>query len=155
MTTCTPLAVPVDPCCRFSSDMSPQNAEEDAEMKTFPFREAVGSLMHIMVMTRPDIAYAVGQVAQCAQKPEKQHWRAVERILAYLIKCQNFGLCFVTSSDQLIGFYDADYAGDSQTCRSTYGFLFLRLGGPVSWASPRQPCVALLPQKPNFLQLQK
>ena len=48
--------------------MSPQNEEEEQEMKAFLFREAVGSLMHIMVMTRPDIAYAVGQVAQYAHK---------------------------------------------------------------------------------------
>ena len=57
-------------------------------MLNTPFREAVGSLMHVMVMTRPDIAYAVGQVAQFAQNPGKQHWRAVKRILAYLKKPQ-------------------------------------------------------------------
>ena len=151
MTTCTPLAVPADPCCRLSPDMSPQNEEEEAEMKTVPFREAVGSLMHIMVMTRPDIAYAVGQVAQYAQKPGKQHWRAVKRIIAYLIKTKNFGLCFGRSSDQLIGFCDADYAGDLQTRRSTSGFLFLHLGGPVSWASRRQPCVALSTTEAEFV----
>jgi hypothetical protein len=127
--------------------MSPQNEEEEAEMKTIPFREAVGSLMHVMVMTRPDIAYAVGQVAQYAQKPGKQYWRAVKRILAYFIKTKNYGLCFGRSSDQLIGFCDADYAGDLQTRRSTSGFLFLYLGEPVSWASRRQPCVALCTTK--------
>ncbi len=128
MTTYTPLAVPADPCCRLSPDMSPQNKEEEAEMKTIPFREAVGSLMHIMVMTRPDIAYAVGQVAQYAQKQGKKHWRAVKRILAYLIKTKNFGLCFGRSSNQLIGFCDADYAGDLQIRRSTSCFLFF-----LSW----------------------
>jgi hypothetical protein len=72
--------------------MSPQNKEEEDEIKAVPYREAVGSLMHIMVMTRPDIAYAVGKVAQYAQKTGKQHWRAVKRILAYLIKTKNIGL---------------------------------------------------------------
>jgi hypothetical protein len=58
MSTCTPLAIPADPCCRLSPEMSPQNKEEEEEIKALPYREAVGSLMHIMVMTRPDIAYA-------------------------------------------------------------------------------------------------
>ena len=90
MSTCTPLAIPAGPCCRLSPEMSPQNKEEEEEIKAVHYREAVGSLMHIMVMTRPDIAYAVGKVAQYVQKPEKQHWRAVKRILAYLIKTKNF-----------------------------------------------------------------
>jgi hypothetical protein len=76
MSTCTQLTIPADPCCRLSSEMSPQNKEEEDEMKAVPYREAVRSLMHIIVITRPDIAYAIGQVAQYAQKPEKQHWRA-------------------------------------------------------------------------------
>ena len=44
MSTCTPLAVPADPCCRLSSEMSPQNEEQEQEMKAIPFRKAVGSL---------------------------------------------------------------------------------------------------------------
>jgi hypothetical protein len=151
MSTCTPLTIPADPCCRLSPEMSPQNKEEEDEMKAVPYREAVGSLMHIMVMTRPDIAYAVGQVAQYAQKPGKQHWRAVKRILAYLIKTKNFGLHFGNTSTSLIGFCDADYAGDLQTRRSTSGFVFIHLGGPVSWASRRQPCVALSTTEAEFV----
>ena len=151
MTTCTPLAVPADPCCRLSPEMSPQSREEEDEMKTVPYREAAGSLMHIMVMTRPDIAYAVGQVAQYAQRPGKQHWRAVKRIIAYLIKTHNLGLSFGRSNDPLIGYCDADYAGDLQSRRSTSGFVFLHLGGPISWASRRQPCVELSTTEAEFV----
>jgi len=131
--------------------MSPQNKEEEAEMKSIPFREAVGSLMHVMVMTRPDIAFAVGQVAQFAQNPGQQHWRAVKRILAYLRKTYDFGLHFGGDLRPLIGFCDSDYAGDLQTRRSTSGFVFLYLGGPVSWASRRQACVALSTTEAEFV----
>ena len=85
MSECNQLAIPADPSCRLLlPDMSPQNKEEETEMQNTPFREAVCSLMHLMVMTRPDIAYAVGQVAQFAQNTGKQHLREVKRILAYL-----------------------------------------------------------------------
>ncbi len=151
MSTYTLPTIPAYPCCRLSPGMSPQNKEEEDEMKAVPHREAVGSLMHIMVMTRPDIAYAIGQVVQYAQKPGKQHWRAVKRILAYLIKTKNFGLHFGNTSTSLIGFCDTDYAGDLQTRRSTSRFVFLHLGGPASWASRRQPCVALSTTEAEFV----
>jgi hypothetical protein len=151
MTECNQLAIPADPSCRLSPDMSPQNKEEETEMLNTPFREAVGSLMHVMVMTRPDIAYAVGQVAQFAQNPGKQHWRAVKRILAYLKKTPNVGLRFNQTNSSLSGFCDADYAGDLQTRRSTSGFAFLYHGGPISWTSRRQQCVALSTTEAEFV----
>ena len=77
--------------------------QEKEEKKAVPYQEAVVSLMHVMVMTRPNIAFAVGQVAQYAQKSEKQHWLAVKRILAYLIKTKIFGLHFGKTSISLIG----------------------------------------------------
>jgi hypothetical protein len=64
---------------------------------------------------------------------------------------ENFGLHFGNTSTSLIGFCDADYAGDLQTRRSTSGFVFLHLGGPVSWASRRQPCVALSTTEAEFV----
>lgn len=151
MSDCTPVAIPADPCCRLSPEMCPKNPEEEAEMKNVPYREAVGSLMHIMVMTRPDISYAIGQVAQFVQNPGKQHWRAVKRILAYLKKTLNLGLRFNKDGDTLTGFCDSDYAGDLQTRRSTSGFVFLHLGGPVSWTSRRQQCVALSTTEAEFI----
>lgn len=151
MVNCNPLAAPADPSCRLSPDMSPQNDEEMADMKNTPYREAVGSLMHVMVMTRPDIAYAVGQVAQYSQKPGQQHWRAVKRILAYLHKTRLLGIRYGGNNTALTGYCDSDYAGDLQTRRSTSGFVFIHLGEPVSWASRRQPCVALSTTEAEFV----
>jgi hypothetical protein len=56
MCTYTPPTTPADPCCRISPGMSPQNKEEEDEMKAVPHRKAVGSLMHIRIMTRTDYA---------------------------------------------------------------------------------------------------
>lgn len=68
------MAIPEDPCCRLSSEMCPKDQEEKREMQNIPYKEAVGSLMHIMVSTRLEISFLVGQVAQYVQKPGKQHW---------------------------------------------------------------------------------
>ena len=60
--------------------MSPQTDKEVEEMKQIPYKEAVGALLYISTSTRPDISYAVGQVAKFNHNPGFQHWKAVKRI---------------------------------------------------------------------------
>lgn len=42
----------------------------------------------------------------------------------------------------MIGYCDADYAGDVDSRRSTTGYVFTMMGGAVSWSSKLQPTVA-------------
>ncbi|GFT06412.1 retrovirus-related Pol polyprotein from transposon TNT 1-94 [Trichonephila clavipes] len=46
-----------------------------------PYCEAVGSIMFLAIVTRPDIAYAVGVLSQVLDKPQQIHWTMVKRIL--------------------------------------------------------------------------
>ncbi|GFQ90987.1 retrovirus-related Pol polyprotein from transposon TNT 1-94 [Trichonephila clavata] len=45
-----------------------------------PSREAVGSLMFLAIVTRPDIADAVGVLSQVFDKPQQIHWTMEKRI---------------------------------------------------------------------------
>lgn len=144
MQDCHPKKIPMDPnSCLTSAEF--QDPKKKNEMKMVPYREAVGSLMYIMVMTRPDIAYAVSQVAQFAQDPGPAHWEGVKRIMSYLAGTQHFGICFGFSNavHQLSAYTDSDFAGDTDTRKSTSGFVFLLNCGPVAWSSKRQTCVTL------------
>ncbi|XP_057378538.1 uncharacterized protein LOC130700504 [Daphnia carinata] len=144
MSDCNPKLVPAEPGVRLSADMNPQNSDEEEIMAKVPYREAIGSLMYLMVMTRPDIAFAVSQVAQDSEKPGPHHWNAVKRILSYLSSTIHYGLCFgQKNSLVLTGFTDAVYAGDTNRRRSTTGYLFLLNGGPIVWSSRRKTCTAL------------
>nr|GEU73396.1 hypothetical protein [Tanacetum cinerariifolium] len=49
-----------------------------------PYANAVGSLMYLMVCTRPDITYAVSIVSRYLANPGKNHWETVKWILKYL-----------------------------------------------------------------------
>lgn len=42
-----------------------------------------------------------------------------------------------------IGFSDSDFAGDKVTSKSTYGYVFILVGGPISWKSKRATTIAL------------
>jgi hypothetical protein len=121
MATCNPKSIPADPNARMSAEMAPKTENAVKEMSSVPYREAIGSLMYLMVMTRPDIAFAVNQVSQYCQNPGPGHWN-VKRILAFLAGTSNRGLLFKKNDEgSLIGYCDADYAGDADKRRSTTG----------------------------------
>ena len=70
----------------------PRNPKEKEEMRTFPYREAVGALMWTASMTRPDIACAVRAVAKFCGNPGRAHKKAVMKILQYSFTRKNGGL---------------------------------------------------------------
>ncbi len=144
MENCNPKSVPSDPHTHISAEMSPKTEQEIEDMKKIPYREAVGSLLYLTTTTRPDIAFAVGQVSQYCQNPGKGHWNAVKRIIAYLAGTPNYGICFKKENCKMIlGYSDADFARDLDNRRSTTGYIFLHCGGPIVWASKRQRTTAL------------
>ena len=55
------------------------------------------------------------------------------------------GIKYQRSGDNIIlkGYSDADYAGDTETRRSTTGYIFMISGGAVSWTSQRQSTTSL------------
>ncbi|KAJ9529545.1 hypothetical protein QJQ45_013945 [Haematococcus lacustris] len=73
--------------------------------------------------------------------PTKEHWRGLRGVLRYVADTAAMGLMYGASAG-LVGFCDADFAGDTDTRRSTTGHVFMLHGGAVSWSSRRQPTVA-------------
>ena len=118
------------------------------------YQSAVGSLLYLSTKTRPDIAYAVNSVARFSSNPTKQHWMAVKRIFRYLRGTTNLGLLYKkSSSNELIGFSDADWGGDVKDFRSTSGYCFEIGGTIVSWRSKKQSCVALSTAEAEYMAL--
>ena len=58
---------------KLSKEKSPKTAEERDHTALVPYASAVGSLMYVMVCTRPDIAHAVGVVTRYMANPGKAH----------------------------------------------------------------------------------
>ena len=99
-----PVQVPADP----QHSLDP-NVSESPLAEGVPYREAVGTLLYLSQVTRPDITYAVNVVSQYLEKPHNIHWNAVKRIFKYLKCTIHFGL-LNDSSDKLklIGYSDSD-----------------------------------------------
>ena len=135
----TPLGVHF----RLSIEQSPKTEEERAYMAKVPYASAIGSLMYVMVCTRPDIAQAVGAVSRYMNNPGKLHWEAVKWILRYLRGTTGKALCFKGGDTILTGYVDADLAGNVDIRRSTTGYVYTLGGTAVSWGSQLQKIVAL------------
>lgn len=119
----------------------------------FPYREAVGSLMYLAVMTRPDISYAVGVASRDLGEPTSENVLWVKRILRYLRRTTGMKLQFARNSTKLYlnGYCDSDYAGCTETRRSTSGYVFQLGAACISWRSERQRIVATSTTEAEFI----
>ena len=109
-TNSKPLSIPMDLNIQLSTNQSPKSLAECAMMKNIPYREAVGSLMHLAIATCPDIAFTITMVAQFGNDPGPVHWDAVKRIFCYLIGMKKLVLTYGGAKHGLEGFTDADGA---------------------------------------------
>ncbi|XP_057481937.1 uncharacterized mitochondrial protein AtMg00810-like [Actinidia eriantha] len=121
MLECKPISTPMEPnakmCAHEGKDL------EDATM----YRQFVVSVM-----------------SRYMQNPKKSHLEAVRRILRYVKNTIDYGLLYKKGEEcKLVGYCDADYAGDHDTIRSTTGYVFKLGSETISWCSKRQPTVSL------------
>ncbi|KAH9770981.1 hypothetical protein KPL71_012549 [Citrus sinensis] len=119
---------------------------ERFEASSIPYSSAVGCLMYAMVLTKPDLSYAVSVVNRYMANPGKEHWKTVIWILRYLNGTINYGLIYGTDGMKEVnvgGFVDSDYAGDLDKRRSLTGYLFRLSGCTISWKASLQNVVVL------------
>lgn len=116
----------------------------------FPYREAVGALLFLSSVSRPDIAYAVNVVSRYVNDPGSSHVTAVKRILRYLINSKDISIVY-KGNIELVGYSDSDFAGDLDTRKSNTGYIFLMNGGPVTWSSRKQNTVALSTTESEYM----
>jgi len=132
------VSTPLAPHFKLKATMSPTIVEEREYMTRVPYASAVGSLMYVMVCTRPDLSQVVSIISRYMHDFRKGHWEAVKWVLRYIKGTINVELVFEkdsTGKQKCIGYVDSDYAGDLDKCRSTTGYVFTLSKEPVSWRS--------------------
>jgi hypothetical protein len=115
------------------------------------YRELLGSLLYLSGCTRPDISYSVGALSRYMAEPHQSHWLALKGVLAYIASTSGMGLVYGREKGGLVGFCDADYAGDVDTRRSTTGYVFLLAGAVISWQSRLQQTVAVSTAEAEYM----
>ena len=131
----------------------PNQGEVNPQMRS-EFQQVIGSLLYIMLGTRPDIAFAVTKLAQFAANPSKEHLDKARYIVRYLAGTANYALVFNGASNKgLIAYTDSDYAADPVKRRSTTGYFFKLANGIITWQSRAQKTIALSATEAEYMAL--
>ena len=96
---------------KLSATMGPTTHAGKAIMANLPYRQLLGSLMYLVVSTRPDLALAMSRLSCFSQNPGMVHWRAALKILAYVHSTQDVGLLYCRNAPvHLVSVMDASFA---------------------------------------------
>ena len=120
-------------------------SKEDSSKDFDPslYKSIVGSFMHLTA-TRPDIMHDVSLISRFMERPKEAHWQAAKIILRYVKGTKRYGISYTTSKNsELIGYADIDWVGSIDDRKSTSGYVFHMGSGAISWASKKEPIVAL------------
>lgn len=151
MSNCKYIDTPSDPNQRLKKG---ESGDPDFNSETIPYRQAVGSLMYLTQGTRPDLAFSINNVCRFNTCYTREHWTAVKRIMRYLHGTANLRLAFSKNKGhKIVGYSDADWGSDVDDRRSVTGYVFIRSGGAISWASKKQPTVALSTAEAEYMAL--
>ena len=106
-------------------------------------------------MTRPDITYAVSNVAKFYANPAKEpRLQSSVSCAIWLEQCTLMGpLDKKNELKSCVGFSDADWAGDLDDRKSTSGYIFQLSGAAISWRSEKEACVALSTVETEYIAL--
>ncbi|CAI7870020.1 unnamed protein product [Closterium sp. NIES-53] len=131
------------------------------------FHSLVGSLMYAAVNTRPDVAFATGQLARVVQCPNEEQVAAGMRVAKYLGQTPTVGLQYSAAAQRrqkgadgvepgrlfLTAFSDASFASEPEDMTSVGGFICCVCGGPTAWESKKQVDQALSSVESEYMAL--
>ena len=145
MLDCSPVGTPSE------SHIVLELSEKKEPDQHYNYRELIGCLMFLAIVSRPDLAYSVNKLSQFMTHYQKEHWTAGLRVLKYLKGTLNHGILYNGKDCILTAYSDADYAGDKVTRRSRTGTVLTVSNGPVVWTSVRQKSTTLSSCESEFL----
>ena len=104
---------------------SANNARVDPQLRR-QYQSVIGSLLYLMLGTRPDIAFAVIKLSQYSANPSKDHYPKSLHILRYLLYTRNYELVFDGLLDAgFLAYCDSDWASDPDDRKSHTGMITL------------------------------
>ncbi|POM69092.1 Gag-pol Polyprotein [Phytophthora palmivora] len=150
-----PITTPAGQNVKPSLSSQPATEAEKDAMKSYPYREAVGST------SWPDMAFYMREVSPFLANPGMEHWNAVVRGLKYLAGTKYYGICLGGSQEvtpeNLAGhveaYSDSDYANSPDTRRSVGGYVTMLSNSPISCLSRKHHTVVLSTTEAEYIAL--
>ena len=117
---------------------------EPYDQKSWNYASVVGMLLYVSNNTRPEIIFAISQVARFTAATKVSHAKAIKSIVRYLARDPNRGLivkrdgtfdlkCWVDTD--FTGLYGRECDGNPKSVKSRYGYVVTFGGVPLIWKS--------------------
>ena len=121
-------------------------------MATFPYRQLIGSLMHLMVAIRPNLAFSLSKRSKFNNSPGRAHWEAACKVFGYLRQTAEVDVLYRRKGPlQVQGVCDAAFACHVDDRKAQGGYVFLMGGAAVSLKSYTNSTVARLTPKSEYV----
>ncbi|XP_070024933.1 secreted RxLR effector protein 161-like [Nicotiana sylvestris] len=118
------------------------NKTDDEELKDINgYKRLIGKLIYLII-TRPDIYFAVQLLNQFMQHPKQSHLEEAMRVIKYIKKSPGMGIFLNKGAlTCVITYCDSDWAACPKTRRLVTGYV-IKLGDSlISWKSKKQQTV--------------
>ena len=137
----------------FGEHLQKRKPDEEVVHDLNLYQQLVGSLLYSR-HTRPEISYALGQLARFMQDASVVHWKAAKQVLRYLKGTADRVLRFRKTKHLKIEAHgDADFANDTDDRKSVTGMLVKLGGNPIIWSSKKQPIVTESTTQAEYVQM--
>lgn len=137
MTLCKDIETPLE------ANFIVRNPGEKQVVESIPYREFVGSIMYLMLVTRPELAFLTGLLSQFSGRHSLDHWKACKRVLHYIQNTKDHFILYQTKVRSTLEIYSDASWGGTESRKSISRFALFYGKCLVSWSSREQNCVAL------------
>ena len=115
-----------------SQDQCPKTIEEKEYVKIVSYALTVGSLIYVMLCTRPYICYSIGIVSKYQSNSSREHWTIVKHILKYLRRIRDYMLVYHVDELAIMRYIDSDFQSDANLRKSASGYVSTLGGAALS-----------------------
>lgn len=132
--------------------------DKNQDELNLPYRELIGSLMYLMLGSRPDLCFSITYFSQYQHNYTPTHWKYLKNVLKYLKGSKEFKLKFEKSQNEinsliLDAYVDADFGSDINDRKSISGFVIKLNNNVICWKSKKQSVVALSSAESEYISL--
>ena len=118
------------------------------------FQTVIGSLLYLMLGTRPDIAFVVTHLSCHSMNPSQDHLNKALYMCCYLVGMSTYSLVYNGgSSAGLTTCTNSDWGSDSTSHLLQTGFYLKLADGLISWTSHVQKTIAYSSTEAEYMAL--
>ncbi|KAG5887486.1 hypothetical protein JTB14_006972 [Gonioctena quinquepunctata] len=146
---CKPTSTPMD-CGTRLERAKPGDSRTDKEL----YQSKIGSLLYLVMGTRPDITHTVNVLSQYCVDPSTIHNSSVHHLFRYLKGSMHYKLIYKPVGSPSLKLYsDASFANSLDDRRSYTGFVAFYGGSVVCWCTKKQQSVAVPTTEAEYMAL--